>query len=176
MKSRPPLYTPEERLRRDASVWTIVQGVLAPLQLLVLLISTWLVLRYLNTGEGWLIATVSIVVKTGILYAIMITGCIWEKEVFGCYLFARPFFWEDVFSMLVLGLHTAYLVALATGTLGERGQMYLALAGYGAYAINATQFLMKLRAARRQEREERAARAAAGPAGGAAVPDGSITG
>jgi 3-vinyl bacteriochlorophyllide hydratase len=54
--------------------------------------------------------------------------------------------------------------------------MYLALAGYGAYAINATQFLMKLRAARRQEREERAARAAAGPAGGAAVPDGSITG
>jgi 3-vinyl bacteriochlorophyllide hydratase len=161
MKPRPPLYTPEERKRRDSSVWTIVQGVLAPLQLLVLLVSTWLVFRYLNTGDGWLIATASIVVKTLILYAIMITGCIWEKEVFGCYLFARPFFWEDVFSMLVLALHTAYLAALATGALGDRGQMYLALAGYAAYAVNATQFLLKLRAARRQERDEQAARAAA---------------
>ena len=120
-------------------MWTIVQGVLAPLQLLIVVISTWLVLRYLNTGDGWLIATISIVLKTLVLYAIMITGSIWEKEVFGCYLFARPFFWEDVFSMLVLALHTAYLVALA---------------GYAAYAINATQFLLKLRAARRQEREE----------------------
>jgi 3-vinyl bacteriochlorophyllide hydratase len=157
MARRPPLYTPEERLRRDSSVWTIVQGVLAPLQLLIVIISTWLVLRYLNTGDGWLIATISIVVKTLVLYAIMVTGSIWEKEVFGCYLFARPFFWEDVFSMLVLALHTAYLVALVTGTLGLRGQMYLALAGYAAYAINATQFLLKLRAARRQEREEAAA-------------------
>ena len=29
-----PLYTPEERARRDRSPWTVVQGVLAPLQLL----------------------------------------------------------------------------------------------------------------------------------------------
>jgi hypothetical protein len=40
------------------------------------------------------------------------------EVVFGVYLFARPFFWEDVFSMAVLALHTAYLVALATGALG----------------------------------------------------------
>jgi len=175
MKLQQPLYTPEQRVRRDASVWTIVQGVLAPLQLLVLVISTWLVLRYLNTGDGWLIATASIVVKTLILYAIMITGCIWEKEIFGCYVFAPPFFWEDVFSMVVLALHTAYLVALATGALGQRGQMYLALAGYASYAINATQFLMKLRAARRQEREEKEARMAAGAAEAAASGEGVAT-
>jgi 3-vinyl bacteriochlorophyllide hydratase len=161
---RPPLYTPDERKRRDASVWTIVQGVLAPLQLLVMLISTWLVFRYLGSGEGFGLATVSIVVKTLLLYAIMITGAIWEKEIFGCYLFARPFFWEDVFSMLVIGLHTAYLVVLAAGLFTPRQQMYLALAGYAAYAINATQFLMKLRAARRQEREDAAAAALAGMA------------
>ena len=41
----------------------------------------------------------------------MVTGAIWEKVVFGRYLFAPAFFWEDVFSMLVLALHTAYLVA-----------------------------------------------------------------
>jgi 3-vinyl bacteriochlorophyllide hydratase len=143
-----PLYTPEERVRRDESPWTLVQGVLAPLQFLVFLVSLVLVLRYLATGAGELAATVSVVIKTLILYLIMITGSIWEKVVFGKYLFARPFFWEDVFSMLVLALHTAYLIALFGGLLDVRGQMLLALAAYAAYVINATQFLLKLRAAR----------------------------
>jgi 3-vinyl bacteriochlorophyllide hydratase len=151
--SRPPLYTPEERARRDNSVWTLVQGVLAPLQFLVFLVSLVLVLRYLITGGGELAATVSIVVKTLILYTIMITGSIWEKVVFGRWLFARPFFWEDVFSMLVLALHTAYLAALLTGFLDVRGQMLLALAAYAAYVVNATQFLLKLRAARLAQSE-----------------------
>ena len=149
--SAPPLYTPEERLRRDASPWTLVQGLLAPLQFLVFLVSLALVLRFLATGEGWMAATLSIIVKTLVLYTIMVTGAIWEKVVFGQYLFARAFFWEDVFSMLVLALHTAYLVALANGWMGPRGQLTLALAAYGAYAINATQFVLKLRAARRDE-------------------------
>lgn len=144
------LYTADERRRRDASGWTLVQGVLAPVQFLVFLVSLALVLRYLGTGEGFGAATVSIVLKTLVLYAIMITGSIWEREVFGCWLFARPFFWEDVFSILVLALHTAYLVALATGALDPRGQMLLALAAYAAYVVNATQFVLKLRAARLQ--------------------------
>ena len=144
------LYTSEERTRRDASRWTIVQGILAPFQFLVFLISLWLVVRYLMTGQGEAAATLSIVVKTLVLYTIMITGAIWEKEVFGQYLFARPFFWEDVFSMLVLALHTAYLAALATHSLIQQNLMFLALAAYAAYLVNATQFVLKLRAARLQ--------------------------
>ena len=147
-QQRRPLYTPEERLRRDESPWTLVQGILAPVQFLVFLVSLYLVLRYLATGEGAVAATVSIVVKTLVLYAIMITGAIWERVVFGRYLFAPAFFWEDVFSMLVLALHTAYLVALATGALDTQGLMWLALAAYATYVINAGQFLIKLRAAR----------------------------
>jgi 3-vinyl bacteriochlorophyllide hydratase len=131
-----------------------VQGVLAPIQFLVFLVSLGLVLRYLKTGEGFDSATISVVVKTLTLYTIMITGAIWEKEVFGVYLFARPFFWEDVFSMLVLALHTAYLGALATGGLDARELMFLALAAYATYIINATQFILKLRAARRQQASE----------------------
>ena len=148
------LYTAEERRRRDASPWTLVQGILAPIQFLVFLISLGLVLRYLASGEGLLIATISVVVKTLVLYTIMITGSIWEKAVFGEYLFARAFFWEDVFSMLVLALHTAYLAALFFGFLSPREQMLLALAAYATYVINATQFLLKLRAARLQKPSE----------------------
>ncbi len=143
-----PLYTAEERLRRDASGWTLVQGLLAPVQFLVFLISLGLVLRYLVTGDGHDAAVGSVVLKTLTLYAIMVTGCIWEKVVFGRYLFAPAFYWEDVFSMLVLALHTAYLVALATDALGARPLMYLALAAYATYVINAAQFILKLRAAR----------------------------
>jgi 3-vinyl bacteriochlorophyllide hydratase len=145
---RAPLYTPEQRLRRDASKWTLVQGLLAPLQFLVFAVSLVLVLRYLATGAGLEAATMSVVVKTLTLYTIMITGCVWEKVVFDKWLFAPAFFWEDVFSMLVLALHTAYLVALFTGALDARSQMLLALAAYATYLINAGQFIWKLRLAR----------------------------
>lgn len=147
-QAAPALYTASERARRDASVWTLVQGVLAPVQFLIFLISLGLVIRFLLTGDGQGAATASVVIKTGALYTIMVTGCIWEKVVFGRYLFAPAFFWEDVFSMLVLALHTAYLLALASGWLDARGLMLLALAAYAAYLINAVQFILKLRAAR----------------------------
>jgi 3-vinyl bacteriochlorophyllide hydratase len=142
------LYTPEQRRRRDASGWTTVQGVLAPLQFIVFLVSLGLILRYLATGEGLAAANGSVVVKTLVLYTIMITGSIWEKVVFGRWLFADAFFWEDVFSMLVLALHTAYLVCLYKGLLDHQGLMLLALAAYASYVVNAVQFLLKLRAAR----------------------------
>jgi 3-vinyl bacteriochlorophyllide hydratase len=147
---RPSLYTPQERARRDATRWTLVQGVLAPVQFLVFLVSLGLVLRFLLTGAGESAAALSVLVKTLTLYTIMVTGCIWEKVVFGRWLFAPAFFWEDVFSMLVLALHTAYLVAWSTGWLDAREQMLLALAAYATYVINAGQFLLKLRAARLQ--------------------------
>lgn len=149
-----PLYTPEQRRRRDSTPWTHVQGVLAPVQFLVFLVSLVLVLRYLMTGEGLLLATLSIILKTFVLYTIMITGSLWERVVFGQYLFAPVFFWEDVVSILVLVLHTAYLVVLMGGWLPAPTQMAIALAAYSAYVINAAQFLLKLRAARLAEARE----------------------
>ena len=143
------LYSEAERQRRDETPWTLVQGILAPIQFVVFLVSLALVLRYLMSGEGFLAASLSIVAKTLILYAIMITGSIWEKKVFGRYLFAPAFFWEDMVSMLVLALHTLYLAAFALGWFTPEMQMAIALAAYAAYAVNAAQFLIKFRMARR---------------------------
>ena len=149
-----PLYTAEQKRLRDDSVWTLVQGVLAPVQFLVFLVSLGLVLRFLTTGEGQAAATISIVVKTLTLYTIMITGAIWEKVVFGVYLFAEGFYWEDMVSMLVLTLHTAYLLALSYDLLDTCALMLLALAAYATYVVNAAQFILKLRAARLQSAAE----------------------
>jgi 3-vinyl bacteriochlorophyllide hydratase len=145
-----PLYTAAQRARRDSTVWTLVQGILAPVQFVIFLISLVLVLRYLATGEGYGIATASVLVKTAALYLIMVTGAIWEKVVFGQYLFAPGFFWEDVFSFGVIALHTLYLYGLFAGTMSPVTLMTIALAAYAAYVINAGQFLWKLRIARLQ--------------------------
>ena len=149
-ETRKGLYTDAERLRRDSSPWTMVQAILAPLQFFVFLVSLGLVLRALMTGEGAFAANVSIILKTLLLYTIMVTGSLWEKDVFGKYLFAPAFFWEDAVSFIVIALHTAYLVCLLTGALSESGLLLLALVAYAAYVINAAQFLLKLRAARLQ--------------------------
>ncbi|MEM9501270.1 MAG: 2-vinyl bacteriochlorophyllide hydratase [Pseudomonadota bacterium] len=145
---RRALYTEQERRRRDESVWTLIQGILAPVQFLVFLLSLGLVIRTLTTGEGTFAADVSIVIKTLVLYTIMITGSIWEKVVFGKWLFAPAFFWEDVFSMLVLALHTLYLVMLLGGIGTTDQRLLVALAAYATYVVNAGQFLWKLRMAR----------------------------
>lgn len=143
-----PLYTPDQRKRRDASPWTMVQAVLAPIQFLIFLASLWLVVAYLLTGDGFVAATISVVVKTLALYAIMIAGAIWEKDVYGRYLFAPAFFWEDALSMIVLALHSAYIAAVLFSLGSPRAQMLLALAAYGTYVVNAGQYLWKLRRAR----------------------------
>jgi 3-vinyl bacteriochlorophyllide hydratase len=161
--ARPPLYTADERRRRDASKWTLVQGILAPLQFLLFAVSAVLVVRFLVTGQGLAAANVSVVAKTLALYAIMYTGALWEHDVYGRYLFAPAFYWEDVVSMVVIALHSYYLYALATDALAPRALMYLALAAYATYVVNAGQFLLKLRAAR----------LAAGPAAPHTAPAGA---
>ncbi|MEL6748526.1 MAG: 2-vinyl bacteriochlorophyllide hydratase [Pseudomonadota bacterium] len=144
------LYTREQRERRDATVWTTVQAVLAPTQFVIFLVSLVLVIRALVTGEGYGLAVASIVLKTAVLYLIMVTGAIWERVVFGQYLFAPAFYWEDMVSMAVLALHTLYLACLAFGWGSPAEQLTIALAAYAIYVVNAAQFVWKLRQARLQ--------------------------
>jgi 3-vinyl bacteriochlorophyllide hydratase len=145
---RAPLYTADQRARRDATRWTLVQGILAPVQFLAFAVSLVLVLRFLMTGNGYDAATVSILIKTVLLFTIMVTGAIWEKVVFGQYLLAPAFFWEDAFSFAVIALHCLYLFGLVTGAISPEILMVIALLAYTTYVINAVQFILKLRAAR----------------------------
>ncbi len=142
------LYTDAERARRDGTIWTLVQGLLAPVQFVVFLMSLVLVVRYLVTGDGYAIAADSVVAKTALLYLIMITGAVWEKIVFGQYLFAPAFYWEDVFSFAVIALHTLYIIGLYGTDWSPTTLMLIALLAYGTYVVNAGQFILKLRRAR----------------------------
>ena len=145
------LYTKAQRERRDATKWTVVQGILAPVQFVVFLVSLWFVLRYMITGDGYVVASMSIVIKTLVLYTIMITGAIWEKTVFGQYLLAPAFFWEDVVSFVVIAFHTLYLLLYFNNLADSFSLMLVALLAYFVYVINAFQFLWKLRLARHEQ-------------------------
>jgi 3-vinyl bacteriochlorophyllide hydratase len=114
----------------------------------VFLVSLALVVRYLMNGTGLDIAKQSVVIKTLVLYLIMITGAIWEKEVFGQYLFAPMFWWEDFVSMGVIALHTIYLAIAYYDIFSPVQQLAVILAAYTLYVINAAQFVYKLRMAR----------------------------
>ena len=143
-----PLYTTEQRERRDSTIWTVVQGILAPVQFLVFLISLALIGNYFITGDGYTMAAGSVILKTFVLCTIMVTGAIWEKVVFGQYLLAPAFFWEDVVSFFVIALHLSYVFVFITNFISDDAKMWLALCAYALYLINAAQFLLKLRAAR----------------------------
>ena len=147
------LYTPSQRIIRDRTIWTKVQAILAPLQFIVCIISLALVVRYLFTSEGYYIATVSIIVKSCLLFLIMITGAIWEKVVFDQFLFAEAFFWEDIVSFFVIFFHGLYLYVLLSGDFAPTSQMAVALFAYFLYFINAFQFLRKLRLARQTDQK-----------------------
>jgi 3-vinyl bacteriochlorophyllide hydratase len=136
------LYTPEQLARRNASAWTRVQMVLAPIQFVVFLISVGLVLRYIATGQGYLVATISVLIKIALLWAITITGMIWEKEVLGHWFLAPAFWWEDMGNLLAIVTHNAYFVAAWLGA-GPQQLMVVMLVAYATYLVNCAQFVAK---------------------------------
>jgi 3-vinyl bacteriochlorophyllide hydratase len=144
------MYTPEQIARRNASPWTRVQIILAPIQFLAFIISFALVVRYLATGDGYWVATISVWVKIALIWAITITGMLWEKDVYDHYFMAREFFWEDLGNLIAILTHNAYFVVQWLGW-SQREVMLVMLVAYIAYLFNATQFVIKgIRSARQR--------------------------
>lgn len=136
------MYTPEQLARREASPWTRVQMILAPIQFVAFLISFFLVVRYLATDQGYLAATISVWIKILLIWALTITGMLWEKDVYGRYFMAREFFWEDLGNLIAILTHNAYFIVQWSGW-ERRPVMFVMLFAYITYLLNATQFIVK---------------------------------
>lgn len=142
-------YTSEQLEKRNKSKWTLVQAILAPIQFLAFMISFVLVVRYLLTGQGYAIATISVLIKISLLWLITVTGMIWEKEIFGKWFLAPQFFWEDVGNAVAMVLHNIYFLARWQGW-SDQTVMALMLVAYIAYLFNCAQFVIKGLRARQQ--------------------------
>ena len=140
-----PRYTPEQLQKRNASVWTKVQGILAPIQFLIFLAG--LTVTYLYTKQigitdfGWV--TFFVTLKTFMLVLIFVTGGFFEQEVFGAFAFAPEFFWEDFGSAIAMVVHITYFILFYMG-LDKEILIWSALFAYLSYLINAAQLLIRL--------------------------------
>ena len=140
-----PRYTPEQLERRNASVWTKVQGILAPIQFLMFLVGV--TVTYLYQAHIWIDnfywITVFVFLKTLMLVLIFVTGGFFEQEVFGAFAFAPEFFWEDFGSAIAMVVHISYFILFFMG-LDETILIRTALLAYLSYLINAAQFVIRL--------------------------------
>ncbi|HMQ35159.1 MAG TPA: 2-vinyl bacteriochlorophyllide hydratase [Chloroflexaceae bacterium] len=151
------MYTPDQLRRREASPWTRVQIILAPIQFLVFIVSFALVIRYLATGEGYWIATLSVWLKIALIWALTITGMFWEHDMFDHYFMAREFFWEDLGNLIAIITHNLYFVAVWLGA-SSRVIMWVMVFAYITYLFNAAQFVARgVRSARQRRALKQAA-------------------
>ena len=140
-----PRYTPEQLEKRNLSVWTKVQGILAPIQFVAFIAGLAVTVLYkLGMGiDNFTWVTAFIILKTAIFLLIFITGAFFEKDVFDKYVFAPEFFWEDIGSTIAIIIHLAYFILFYMG-LDENVLIWTALLAYLSYLINAAQFLFRL--------------------------------
>jgi 3-vinyl bacteriochlorophyllide hydratase len=144
------MYTPDQLRRREASRWTKVQIILAPIQFLAFIISFALVLRYLFTGEGYWVATVSVWIKIALIWVLTITGMLWEYDMYDHYFMAKEFFWEDLGNLIAIITHNLYFVAVWLGA-SKDVIMWVMVFAYLTYLVNAGQFVARgIRSARQR--------------------------
>lgn len=139
--------------RRDASVWTAIHPVFAIGQLGVFLVSLVLVALYFLHVVAFSAVHLSVLIKIAFMIGAVITGSLWEHDVYGKWWFAQEFFVEDVMTLNVFLLHLGYLVTIYGWP--DNSRAYLAMLGlaYLVYGLNVSQYIashLRMRKSSRQ--------------------------
>jgi len=149
-----PRYTPEQLAKRNASVWTEIQILLAPVQFVIFLTGIGLNALYASNPASidffWI--SVAILFKTLFFVILFITGMFFEKDLFGKWVFSKEFFWEDVGSSVATFFHFLYFV-LAWKGYPEGTLVIWATVAYSSYIINAVQYLVRIWLEKSHERK-----------------------
>jgi 3-vinyl bacteriochlorophyllide hydratase len=149
-----PRYTPEQLAKRNASIWTEIQILLAPVQFVIFLTGIALNTLYANNVIHiefyWI--SVALLFKTLFFVVLFITGMFFEKDLFGHWVFSKEFFWEDVGSSIATVFHFLFFV-LAWKGFPENVLVVGAYMAYLSYIINALQYLARIWLEKRHERK-----------------------
>jgi len=151
-----PRYTPEQLIKRNASVWTEIQIILAPVQFLIFLTGVTLNTLYANNLVAidfyWI--SVAILFKTLFFALLFITGMFFEKEIFDTWVYSPEFLWEDIGSTVAAFFHLLYFV-LAWMGYPERLLVMEAYVAYMTYVANAMQYLIRIILEKNNEKKMR---------------------
>ncbi len=139
-----PRYTPEQLRKRNNSVWTTVQLVLAPIQFVVFIVGVILTFMYYNGSlENFSLVTWALLIKTIFLVVLFVTGAFFEKEIFDIWVYSPEFLWEDIGSTVATIVHFLYFVLAYLG-FSQEALIWTAFAAYFTYVVNAAQYLVRI--------------------------------
>ena len=127
--------------RKNASPWTRIHPIFALGQLGVFIVSVVLLALYLAGVVGFAAVHVSVIIKFALMVGAVVTGSLWEHDVFGPWWFAREFLLEDVMTAIVMAAHVLYFVAVFVQHSVGLAVAILTVA-YALYALNVIQYVI----------------------------------
>jgi 3-vinyl bacteriochlorophyllide hydratase len=129
--------------RRSASVWTKIHPVFALGQLLAFFVSLGLLIGYFRGAVSFDVVHQSVLVKVALMVGAIITGALWEKDVFGAYWFAPEFMAEDTMTVNVFILHASYLLMAVAHPENVSLLIGMLIVAYGVYVANVAQYVVR---------------------------------
>ena len=138
------------RERRAASRWTYVHPLFAIGQLGVFLMSLVLVALYFLHVVPYTAVHLSVLIKICFMIGAVITGSLWEHDVFGRWWFAHEFFVEDVMTANVFALHIGYLLTFYLMPWNMFAILAMLGMSYLVYGLNVAQYIVSHMNARKE--------------------------
>jgi 3-vinyl bacteriochlorophyllide hydratase len=128
--------------RSAASVWTRIHPVFAIGQLGVFLVSVVLFALYFLHMVPFTAVHDSVLMKIALMIGAIVTGSLWEHDVFGHWWFAYEFFIEDVMTLNVFLLHIGYLITVYVWPQTMPAVLAMLGVAYAVYALNVAQYIV----------------------------------
>jgi 3-vinyl bacteriochlorophyllide hydratase len=141
------------RKRREASVWTKIHPIFAIGQLAVFLVSVTLLILYFFHIVSFETVHVSVLTKIALMIGAVVTGSLWEHDVYGKWWFAYEFLIEDVMTANVFLLHIGYLLVYYFWPENTRAVFAMLFVAYAVYATNVAQYIHSHVNAQREKAE-----------------------
>ena len=128
--------------RRNASTWTLIHPIFAIGQLGVFLVSLVLLALYFAHDVSFRAVHASVLIKIAFMIGAVVTGSLWEHDVYGKWWFAHEFFIEDVMTANVFLLHIGYLITIYAFPGSMRASLAMLGVAYLAYGLNVGQYIL----------------------------------
>ena len=141
--------------RRSASAWTLIHPVFAIGQLGVFLVSLVLLGLFFAHDVSFRTVHLSVLIKIAFMIGAIITGSLWEHDVYGKWWFAPEFFVEDVMTLNVFLLHIGYLVTVYALPGNFRASIAMLGLAYLIYGLNVSQYIVSHMRFRKESASQR---------------------
>jgi 3-vinyl bacteriochlorophyllide hydratase len=139
--------------RRATSVWTKIHPLFALGQLVAFFASCGLLVAYFFGHASLSAVESSALVKIGLMVGAVITGALWEHDVYGAWWFAPEFLIEDTMTVIVFLFQLGYLFVAFVHPTHTSSIIGMLCTAYAIYLFNVAQYVHRTQQAKKQQAE-----------------------